>query len=148
VKKTLRGALSWVVAPLLALAVVATTGLVVGRVRQSQDVAWCNKVTPSTITVKGVKEPVDPTVLKEARAGCVAQRRAQRGMFGAVWRTGGRETAVCAVDWGRYQQLFGSDQAAASAVMKHFGITDTLDAGSKSDQQRFITTCLKAKHIT
>ncbi|MDQ1565122.1 MAG: hypothetical protein QOF96_2 [Actinomycetota bacterium] len=147
-KKTLRGALSWAVAPALALAVVATTGLVVGHVRQSQDVAWCNKVTPSTLTVKGVKEPVDPTVLKEARSGCVAQRRDQRGIFGAVWRTGGRETAVCAVDWGRYQQLFGSDQAAASAVMKHFGITDTLDAGSKSDQQRFITACLKAKHIT
>ena len=147
-KKTLRGALSWVVAPALALVAVAGAGLVAGHLRQSQDVTWCEKVTPTALTVKGVKEPVDPTVLKEARSGCVAQRRAQRGIFGAVWRTGGRETAVCAVDWGRYQQLYGSDQAAATAVTKHFGITDSLDAGSKSDQQRFITTCLKAKHIT
>jgi hypothetical protein len=136
----------WVVAVALALGAVAGTGLVVGRVRHSQDAAWCRKVTPTTILVKGAKQPVDPDQLKASRAGCVAQRRAQRGAFGAVWKTRGRETAVCAVDWGRYQQLFGTDPPAAAAVVKPFGLPATLDAGSRTDQQRFISACLGGKH--
>ena len=76
----------------------------------------------------------------------MAQRRSQRGLFGAIWKTGGEEMAACGVDWGRYQQLSDGDPAGAAAtVAKPYGITGSLDAGSRSDQQRFITACLAEK---
>src|SRR5258708_2596468 len=102
----------WVVALGLAGGAVVATGAIVGHVRQSQDAAWCRRVTPATMSVQGVSQPVEPTILEEARAGCVAQRRAQRGIFGAVWKTGGEAMAVCAVDWGRFQQLSDTDATA------------------------------------
>jgi len=142
VKKLLAGAGPWVAAFGLAAGGVVGTGLVVGHVRQSQDAAWCRKVTPTQITMKGAAQPIDVTTVQEARAGCVAQRRAQRGMFGAVWKTRGEETAVCAVDWGRFQQLSDTDAKAAAAVTAPLGITAPLDGGSRSDQQRFISACL------
>src|SRR5438309_747313 len=75
---------------------VVAVGAIIGHVRHSQDTAWCRTVTPATIMVKGVSQPIDPQILDSARAGCVAQRRAQRGIFGAVWKSGGEEMAVCA----------------------------------------------------
>ena len=145
-KKLLGSTLSVVVAMALALGAVAATGFVIGRVRQSQDVSWCRKVTPTVLTLKGQPQPVPPDQLAQARAGCVAQRRAQRGFLGAIWKTGGEEMATCGVDWGRYQQLSDTDPAgAAKAVTAPLGITDPLDAGSRSDQQRFITACLAGK---
>ncbi len=122
-----------------AVAVVAVTGtgVVLGRIRHSQDESWCRKVTPTVLTLKGQPQPVPPDQLAQARAGCMAQRRAQRGVFGAVWRTG---------DWGRYQQLSDTDPAGAAAtVIAPLGITGPLDAGSRSDQQRFLNACLARK---
>jgi hypothetical protein len=145
VKKLLASTGPWVAAFGLAAGGVVGTGLVVGHLRQSQDAAWCRKVTPTQITVKGAAQPIDVTTVQEGRAGCAAQRRAQRGIFGAVWRTGGEETAVCAVDWGRYQQLSDTDPAGAAAVITPFKIKDPLDAGSRTDQQKFLTTCLRTK---
>ena len=144
-KKLLGSTVPWVAALGLAAGAVVGTGLVVGHLRQSQDAAWCRKVTPTQIMVKGVGQPIDAEAVAEGRAGCVAQRREQRGIFGAVWKTGGEETAVCAVDWGKYQQLADADPADAAAVITPFGIKDPLDAGSRTDQQHFITTCLKKK---
>ena len=129
----------------LAIGAVAGTGAAVGYVRHSQDVSWCRKVTPTEIIVKGVRQPVQPEQLAAARAGCVAQRRSQRGLLGAVWKTGGEEMASCGIDWGRYQQLSDTDAAAAAAVTAPYGLAGPLDSGSRSDQQRFITACL-AKH--
>jgi hypothetical protein len=145
VRKILKSTIPWVLALGLAVGGVVAAGAIVGHVRQSQDTAWCRKVTPSTIMVKGAPSPIEPNLLDAARAGCVAQRRAQRGVFGAVWKTRGEETAVCAVDWGRYQQLSDTDPKAAAAVTAPFGITGSLDGGSRSDQQRFITACLGGK---
>ena len=130
----------------LAAGAVAVTGLIVGHVRQSQDAAWCRKVTPTVVKVKGVDQPVETDQLASARAACVAERRSQRGVFGAVWRTGGQEMADCGVDWGRYQQISDGDPAGAVAtVVKPYGITKPLDPGSRDDQQRFITACLAKK---
>jgi hypothetical protein len=145
VRKILFATVPWLLAMGLAVGGLAVVGLVAGHMRHSQDVAWCRKVTPTTVTVKGAKEPIDPTQLAEARAGCVVQRRAQRGIFGAVWKTGGQETAVCAVDWGRYQQLADTDPTDAAAVLKPFGVAGNLDAGSRSDQQHFLNACVAAK---
>jgi hypothetical protein len=132
-----------------AVVAVAATGLVVGRVRQSQDESWCRKVTPTVLTLKGQPQPIPPDQVAEARAGCVAQRRAQRGLFGAVWKTDGEEMATCGVDWGRYQQLSDTDPTGAAAtVIAPYGIKDQLEASSRSDQQRFITTCLAKERST
>ena len=120
--------------------------MVVGHIRHSEDAAWCRKVTPSVIKVKGVDQPVPAEELASARAACVAERQAQRGLFGAVWRTGGEEMAGCGVDWGRYQQISDGDPAGAVAtVVKPYGITGSLDPGSREDQQRFITACVAKK---
>ena len=135
-----------VLAVAVAAVAVAGTGLAVGRIRHSQDESWCRKVTPTELTVKGKPEPIPADQLAQARAGCVAQRRSQRGVFGAVWRPGGREMATCGVDWGRFQQLSDTDPAgAAAAVIAPLGITDQLDAGSRSDQRRFLNACLARK---
>ena len=138
--------MSLAVAVAVALGAVAATGLVVGRMRHSQDETWCRKVTPTVLTVKGQPQPVPADQLAQARAACVAERRAQRGVLGAVWKTGGEEMAACGVDWGRYQQLSDTDPAGAAAtVIAPLGIKDPLDAGSRSDQQRFINACLARK---
>jgi hypothetical protein len=146
VKKLLGSTVPWVAALGVAAGGVAGTGLVVGHLRQSQDATWCRKVTPTEITVKGAHQPIDAQAVRDARASCAAQRRAQRGLFGAVWKTGGEETAICAVDWGTYQQLADTDPTDAAAVITPFGITDALDAGSRADQQHFLTTCVRSKH--
>ena len=145
-KKLLGGTFPVVVAVAMAAGALAATGLVVGHIRHSEDAAWCRKVTPTVIKVKGVEQPIEPEQLASARAACVAQRRSQRGLFGAIWKTGGEEMAACGVDWGRYQQISGGDPAGATAtVVKPYGITGSLDPGSRTDQQRFMTACLAKK---
>ena len=142
----LGGSLRTVLSIAVALGAVAATGLIVGHIRHSQDESWCRKVTPTELNVKGQPTPVPPDQLAEARATCVDQRRAQRGLFGAVWKSGGEEMAVCGIEWGRYQQLSDTDPAGATAtVIAPFGIKDPLDGGSRSDQQRFINACLANK---
>jgi hypothetical protein len=133
----------------VAVGAVVGTGLVVGHLRQSQDSTFCRKATPTTLVIKGETVPVPADQLAENRAGCMAQRRSQRGWFGAVWKTGGQQMAACGVDWGRYQQLTDSETAAAAAaITAPYGITDPLDAGSRTDQQRFISACLAKKRTT
>lgn len=145
-RKILGGAAPVVLAMAVALGAVVGTGLVVGRLRHSQDEAWCRKVTPTVLTLKGEPQPVPPDQLAQARAACVSERRAQRGLLGAVWKSGGEEMAACGVDWGRYQQLSDTDPAGAAAtVVAPYGITNPLDAGSRGDQQRFINACLAKK---
>ena len=146
-KKILESTLTWGIALALSAGLVVGTGVAVGMVRHNQDEDWCRKVTPTATSVKGQSQPIDPRSVKEARAGCVQQRREQRGIFGAVWKTGGKETAICAVRWGTYQQLADTDPTAAAAVIKPYGITADLDAGSRGDQQKFISTCLGGKRV-
>jgi hypothetical protein len=149
VKKLLGSTVSMVAAVAVAFGAVIGTGLIVGHMRQSEDTAFCQKVTPTTMMLRGAIVPVPADQLAASRAGCVAQRREQRGWFGAVWKTGGEEMATCAVDWGRYQQLSDTDtRAATTTILAPYGITDPLDAGSRTDQQRFISTCLAKKRTT
>jgi hypothetical protein len=146
VKKLLESTLPMAIALVLTAGVIAAAGFVLGHVRQSEDAAWCRKVTPTEITVKGAVAPVPAGQLATDRAGCVAQRRSQRGLFGAIWKTGGQEMADCGVDWGRYQQLSNGDTTAAvTQVVKQYGLSTQLDPGSRDDQHRFITACLAQK---
>jgi hypothetical protein len=149
VKKLLGSTISMVTAMALAVGAVVGVGLVVGHIRQSEDAAYCKKVTPTVVTLRGKPQTVPADVLAAARAGCEANRRAQRGWFGAVWKTGGEEMASCGVDWGRFQQLSGTDPTGAAAtVAAPYGITGPLDGGSRSDQQRFINACLAKKRTS
>ncbi|HVW32332.1 MAG TPA: hypothetical protein VHL53_07320 [Acidimicrobiia bacterium] len=147
-KKILQGILSWGIPLAVSAGLIVGAGVTVGMVRHHQDEAWCKKVTPTSTTVKGVSQPIDARSVSQARASCVAQRRKQRGVFGAVWRTGGKETAICAVRWGTYQQLSDTDAEAAAAVLEPYGIPGTLDAGSRADQQKFLSTCVAGKART
>ena len=147
VKKLLESTLPSAIALLLTAGVIAAAGVVMGHVRQSQDEAWCRKVTPTQITVKGAITDVPADQLATDRANCVAQRRSQRGLFGAVWKTGGQETADCGIDWGRYQQLSNGDRTpTVDQVMTQYGLSPSLDPGSLTDQHKFITACLAKKN--
>jgi hypothetical protein len=143
VRKILGSSFPVVLAIALAVGAVGATGLVVGHIRHSQDESWCRKVTPTELNIKGQPTPIPPDQLAEARAGCVAERRAQRGLLGAVWKSGGEEMAVCGVNWGRYQQLSDTDPTGAAAtVIAPYGIKDPLEPSSRTDEQRFINACL------
>ncbi len=145
-KKLLESTLPMAIAILLTAGVIAAAGIVVGHFRQSQDAAWCKKVTPTEITVKGVVTAVPADQLATDRANCEAQRRSQRGIFGAVWKTGGQEMADCGIDWGRYQQLSNGDRTpTVDQVMTQYGLSPSLDPGSLKDQHTFITACLAKK---
>lgn len=146
-KKLLESVLPPAIALLLTAGVIAAAGLVVGHLRQSEDAAFCRKVTPTQIMVKGVVTDVPADQLATDRANCVAQRRSQRGIFGAVWKTGGEEMAECGIDWGRYQQLSNGDRTpTVDQVMTKYGLSPSLDPGSLTDQHKFITACLAKKN--
>jgi hypothetical protein len=147
VKKLLESTLPLAIAVLLTAGVVAAAGFIVGHVRDSQDAAWCKKVTPTQIMVKGALTDVPADQLATDRANCEAQRRSQRGLFGAVWKTGGQEMADCGIDWGRYQQLSNGDRTpTVDQVMTQYGLSPSLDPGSLADQHKFITACLAKKN--
>jgi hypothetical protein len=125
---------------LLAVTALSASAFLVGRWRQSQDADWCRRA--QVVAAPGGKNASpDPDAARQ-RAACVALRRSQRSLFGAVWRTGGKEMADCGVQWGRYQQLSEGDPAAAKAELETRGIHDPLEPSSAADEHRFIQHCL------
>ena len=145
VTRTLRGLVPLVAAGTLGIATVSLAAFLVGTWRHSQDTNWCLKATLSTVLIPGTNEPVPTETVQKQRLGCAALRRTQRGMFGAVWKTGGQAMAACGVDWAHFQQLARYNPVnAAATVLKPYGIKDALDPGSGSDENRFIHTCLSA----
>ena len=126
---------------LVSMALVTVVAYTFGARRHTQDVAWCRKITPTSVSLRGKTEAVPADTLKREYATCAAIRRSERGVFGAVWKTGGQAVAACNADWGRYQQLAGYDPGPAHAVIAAYGITDVLDSGSMTDKDRFIGAC-------
>lgn len=127
---------------LVAVAVVAAAAFVVGSRRHSDDVSWCRKVMPTVISIQGGLQPVQAQELERYRGGCVAMRRSQRGVLGAVWKRGGERMAECGVDWARFQQLAQYDRPDADAVVTPYGIHDPLSPTGIGDQDRFVKACL------
>jgi hypothetical protein len=122
--------------PVLPVVVsVALTGgafFALGAWRRADDTRWCKDATADAT--------VSAEILKEQRAACATQRRRQRTMFGAVWRTGGQATAACGVELARLQLLDVGDTSGAAAILGKYGIDPAgFDA---PDQARFITACL------
>jgi len=93
--------------------------------------------------MRGHLVPVPAWTLRQEYSSCAKIRWSERGLFGAVWKTGGQEMAACNVEWGRFQQFDGfDDRPAGDAVIAAYGIEDSLDPGSLSDKNRFVKTCL------
>lgn len=127
---------------LMSMALVAVAAYAFGARRHAQDLAWCRKITPTSVSLRGKSQAVPAETLKREYATCAGIRRSERGVFGAVWKTGGEAVAACNADWGRYQQLAGYDPGPAHAVIAPYGIADVLDSGSMADKDRFIKACL------
>jgi len=110
--------------------------------RRSGDAKWCRDATVVN-TQPGGTQTVAPELVERERAACAIQRQRQRAVFGAIWRTGGQETAECGFTWARFQIRTIDDPEAAAAILGPYGIDDTdLEPSSREDQQRFINACL------
>jgi hypothetical protein len=64
-------------------------------------------------------------------------------MFGAVWRTGGQETAECGFELARIQLITQKDPKADGPLLAAYGITDpsNFDASGSEDADRFVRAC-------
>ena len=122
----------------LAMVAVAFGGLAVWR--RTADTKWCRTATANPPA--GVASPA-PDLLKEERAACEIQRQRQRSMFGAIWRTGGQETAECGFELARIQLITAKDPKAEGPLLAPYGITDPskFDASGTEDAAGFVRAC-------
>lgn len=121
-----------------SLLLTAGTFYAVAAWRRSEDAKWCRNAT--AVSALPGDQSVAEKLVEQERAACLTQRHRQRAMFGAVWRTGGREMAECGFGWARYQMRTYMAEAAA-AVLAQYGIDETLEPSSREDQDRFIRAC-------
>jgi hypothetical protein len=124
----------WVLPVIVSVAVTGTAFVALGVWRRSADTTWCEQATAG--------DPVAPRVLEQQRSACRWERRRQRIMFGAIWRSGGETTADCVAELARLQLVGDQDPKAAAAIVGRYGIDpSTFDASDRGDQTRFITAC-------
>ena len=125
------------------LSLAATMFLGVGWWRRSEDAKWCRQAAASGM-VAGHR-PFDPDLLDDLRSACTVQRERQRRIFGAVWRSGGSETARCGFELARMQLTSYQDPNAYRAILEGYVIDDVdFDASNREDQDRFVNACLFA----
>jgi hypothetical protein len=111
----------------------------VGLWRRAEDTRWCRAATAASEAPQGPQAETQGT-LEHQRSACANQRQRQRVMFGAMWRTGGKEMATCGYDLARLQLL--SDPQARGAILAPYDLDSSgFDAGSREDQDRFIRAC-------
>lgn len=125
--------------PLLPVAVSVTLAggafFALGAWRGFDDTRWCRRATAG--------DRVSTEVLQEQRSACAVQRRRQRTMFGAVWRTGGQSTAQCGFELARLQLLDVQDKVAAEKILGRYGINPSgFEASDRANQTRFVNACL------
>lgn len=134
---------------LLRHTVSITTGVIltaaiffgVGHWRRSQDTGWCGNAAVGGV-VAGDQD-LTPDVLEEVRAACIVQRQRQRGLFGAVWRTGGEETARCGFELARMQLISYRSADGYEPILRRYGINDAhFDISSREHRDRFVRACL------
>ena len=123
-----------------SLILTAGTLFAVATWRRSEDAKWCRNA-PAISALPGDAQSVDENLLEQERAACLTQRQRQRAMFGAVWRTGGREMAECGFEWARYQVRTYLAPESAAAVLAPYGIDEPLEPSSHEDRDRFIRAC-------
>jgi hypothetical protein len=129
-----------------SLLVAVSLFLGVGVGRRSEDAKWCREAARAVVTGAPV-QPGAPDLVEEAQATCVVQRRRQRQMFGAVWRTGGQRTAECGFELARLQLVSDHDPEARQAILEKFGFdASNFDSGSRVDQDRLVQACQSRGH--
>lgn len=109
--------------------------------RRSEDAKWCRNATVVSPR-PGDTRALTPAIAEREREVCAVQRRRQRAVFGAVWRTGGQELAECGFGWARFQIRTYVEPEAAAAVLERYGLDAGLEPSSREDQQRFLDACL------
>lgn len=127
----------------IGTAVLLAAGLFfgLGLWRQSGDARWCRQAATSGVVAE--ERPIRPDVLDQVRSTCIVQRQRQRSHFGAIWRTGGREAALCGFELARLQLVSYADPEGHRAVLVRYGIdASDFEVSSREDQDRFINTCL------
>ena len=132
----------------LATSLAVALGLFVGvgLWRKSEDSRWCRQVVANTVTT-GAVQPGTPDLNEQTHTACVVQRRRQRQMFGAVWRSGGERTAECGFEVARLQLVSDQDPEARRAILERFGFDpSTFDSGSRVDQDRLVQACQARGH--
>ena len=124
-----------------ALILTATMFVGVGWWRRSADAKWCRQAAAGGMVTGD--QPLDSDLLDQVRSACTVQRERQRVVFGAVWRTGGRETARCGFELARMQLVSYQDSNAYHAVLQRYGVDDVdFDPSNREDQDRFVQACL------
>lgn len=114
-----------------------------GLWRGSEDAKWCRQAAAGGVAA-GEKR-LTPDVLDQMRSACVVQRQRQRSLFGAIWRTGGREAALCGFELARMQLISYHHPEGHRAVLERYGVDDSeFEVSSREDQDRFVNACLSS----
>ncbi len=114
-----------------------------GLWRRSEDAKWCRQAAAGSAAA-GEKR-LTPDVLDQVHSACVVQRQRQRALFGAIWRTGGREAARCGFELARMQLISYHDPEGHRAVLERYGVDDPeFEVSSREDQDRFFNACLSS----
>jgi hypothetical protein len=141
----LRKLLRQIVPVVASLALTAGGFAGVAAMRRSEDAKWCREATAKN-PLPGNATAASPDLLEKERTACALQRHRQRAMFGAVWRTGGKETAECGFELARIQLITDRDQRAEAPLLAPFGIAEsTFDASSNESADRFLKACLSKR---
>jgi hypothetical protein len=127
----------------IGTAVLLAAGLFVGLGlwRRSGDTKWCRQAAAGGVAAG--ERPTRPDVLDQVHSACIIQRQRQRSFFGAIWRTGGREAALCGFELARMQLVSYTDPEGHHAVLERYGIdASEFEVSSREDQDRFVNACL------
>jgi hypothetical protein len=108
--------------------------------RRSEDAKWCRQAAAAGMVADD--QPSESDLLERVRSACIIQRQRQRVMFGAVWRTGGRETAQCGFEVARLQLISYEDPNGYRSALARYGINDPdFEISNREDQDRFVKAC-------
>lgn len=123
-----------------ALLLTAAMFLGLGLWRRYEDAKWCRQAAAAGVVTDD--QPSASNLLERVRSACTVQRQLQRVMFGAVWRTGGREAAHCGFEAARLQLISYEDPNGYRAALARYGINDPdFEISTREDQDRFVKAC-------
>jgi hypothetical protein len=112
--------------------------------RRSGDTEWCRQAAAGGVAAGS--QAMTPDVLDELQSACVVHRQRQRSLFGAIWRTGGREAARCGFELARMQLVSYRDPEGHRAMLERYGVEDSeFEVSNREDQDRFVNACLSGR---
>lgn len=129
----------------IATGLILTAGMFfgLGLWRRSEDTKWCQQAAAGGVVADD--QPLTSDLLDQMRSACTVQRQRQRSMFGAIWRTGGREAAQCGFELARIQLISYQVPNGYRGVLERYGVDDpNFDISNREDQDRFVKACLSS----